>query len=118
VKHGSLNSRMKDFYDVWLLSRQFDFDGAKLAEAIRRTFSQRQIAIPARAAAFEPDFIAAKQVQWAAFHKRLQQAHVPESFGEVVSAVADFLVPLTTLLAENREIRMRWSAPGEWSRDK
>ncbi|MBW2593251.1 MAG: nucleotidyl transferase AbiEii/AbiGii toxin family protein [Deltaproteobacteria bacterium] len=33
VKLGMLNSRMKDFYDIWLLSRQFDFDGAKLAAA-------------------------------------------------------------------------------------
>jgi len=41
VKLGVLNSRMKDFYDIWLLSRQFDFDGAKLTEAIRLTFEQR-----------------------------------------------------------------------------
>ena len=30
VKLGVLNSRMKDFYDIWLLSRRFDFEGAKL----------------------------------------------------------------------------------------
>lgn len=35
VKLGTLNSRMKDFYDIWLLSRQFDFDGEILAAAIR-----------------------------------------------------------------------------------
>ncbi len=34
VKLGILNSRMKDFYDIWLLSRQFDFDGAQLTKAI------------------------------------------------------------------------------------
>jgi hypothetical protein len=34
VKLGLLYSRMKDFYDIWLLSRQFDFDGRILAEAI------------------------------------------------------------------------------------
>lgn len=34
VKLGVLNSRMKDFYDIWLLSRQFDFDGAELVEAV------------------------------------------------------------------------------------
>ena len=27
VKLGVLNSRVKDFYDVWLLTRQFDFEG-------------------------------------------------------------------------------------------
>jgi predicted nucleotidyltransferase component of viral defense system len=116
VKHGRLNSRMKDFYDVWLLSRQFDFDGAKLAEAIRLTFEQRQTAIPARAVAFEQDFIDAKKIQWAAFRRRLQQEHVPESFGEVVSAVADFLVPLTAALAQNIPFNMKWIAPGSWSR--
>ncbi len=34
VKLGTLNSRMKDFYDIWLLSRQFDFDGPTLAQAV------------------------------------------------------------------------------------
>ena len=38
VKLGLLNSRMKDFYDIWLMLRQFDFDGSKLTEALKRTF--------------------------------------------------------------------------------
>ena len=46
VKLGVLNSRMKDFYDIWLLSRQFDFDGANLAEAIRLTFERRDTSVP------------------------------------------------------------------------
>jgi predicted nucleotidyltransferase component of viral defense system len=41
VKLGELNSRMKDFYDIWLLSRQFNFAGNSLAEAIRLTFERR-----------------------------------------------------------------------------
>ncbi len=41
VKLRELNSRMKDFYDIWLLSRQFDFAGERLAEAIRLTFNRR-----------------------------------------------------------------------------
>ena len=53
VKLGVLNSRMKDFYDIWLLSRQFDFAGAKLAEAIRLTFERRETAVPAKVEAFE-----------------------------------------------------------------
>jgi predicted nucleotidyltransferase component of viral defense system len=118
VKHGRLNSRMKDFYDVWLLSRQFDFDGEKLAEAIRLTFGQRKAEIPAKASAFEQDFIDAKQVQWAAFRKRLQQEHVPEFFGEVVSAIEDFITPLTIRLVQNLPVSMHWSAPGSWSRQE
>ena len=41
VHLGSLNSRMKDFYDVWRLSQQFEFDDAVLSEAIRQTFDNR-----------------------------------------------------------------------------
>ena len=41
VKLGILNSRMKDFFDIWLMSRRFNFEGATLAEAISKTFSTR-----------------------------------------------------------------------------
>ncbi len=42
VKFGILNSRMKDFFDIWLMSRQFNFDGATLAEAISKTFPHEE----------------------------------------------------------------------------
>jgi hypothetical protein len=41
VKLGTLNSRLKDYFDVWALSRQFDFEGEVLSEAIAKTFSNR-----------------------------------------------------------------------------
>ena len=46
VKLGELNSRMKDFFDIWLLSRSFDFDGPRLCEAIEKTFKRRGTALP------------------------------------------------------------------------
>ncbi len=46
VKLGELNSRMKDFFDVWLLSRSFDFDGPRLCEAIDKTFKRRGTLLP------------------------------------------------------------------------
>jgi predicted nucleotidyltransferase component of viral defense system len=115
VKLGILNSRMKDFYDIWLLSRQFDFDGMKLAEAIRLTFERRGTSIAQRVEAFEKSFIDTKQVQWSAFHKRLQQDHAPRAFSEVVSVVEDFLAPLTSLIAQGSNQPLKWSAPGPWS---
>jgi Nucleotidyl transferase AbiEii toxin, Type IV TA system len=42
---GEINSRMKDFYDIWLLSRRFDFDGAILQKAIVATFQNRKTPI-------------------------------------------------------------------------
>ncbi len=67
VKLGVLNSRMKDFYDIWLLARLFDFDGAILAEAIRRTFEHRGTQLPSEIEAFSDSFIYSKQGQWTAF---------------------------------------------------
>jgi hypothetical protein len=46
VNLGILNSRMKDFYDVWSLSRVFDFTGETLSEAIEQNFKNRNTPIP------------------------------------------------------------------------
>ena len=115
VKLGILNSRMKDFYDIWLLSRQFNFDGAKLAEAIRRTFERRGTALPAEIEVFTEPFIVAKQTQWAAFRKRLQQNHVPSSFREIMASVSSFLSPIITALNLEKATPKIWTAPGPWT---
>ena len=115
VKLGMLNSRMKDFYDIWLLSRQFDFDGAKLAEAIRLTFERRGTELPAEIEAFTESFIEAKQTQWAAFRKRLGQDHVPASFRKIAASVDSFLSPIVVVLSSGRSIPTNWAAPGPWA---
>jgi predicted nucleotidyltransferase component of viral defense system len=116
VKLGMLNSRMKDFYDIWLLSRQFDFDGAKLAEAIRLTFERRGTELPAEIEAFTESFIEAKQTQWSAFRKRLGQDPVPASFRKIAAAADTFLSPIVVVLSSGRPIPTYWAAPGPWAR--
>lgn len=115
VKLGALNSRMKDFYDIWLLSRQFDFDGAKLTEAIRLTFERRGTKLPLEIEAFAEPFIKEKRTQWKAFCKRLQQDHVPSSFGEIVISVDRFLSPIVSALSANKPSPLKWIAPGPWT---
>ncbi len=115
VKLGVLNSRMKDFYDIWLLSRQFDFDGSKLAEAIRLTFERRETAVPAEVEAFEEIFIHAKQIQWAAFRQRLQQDHVPDSFHDIVLSVEAFLAPLASAICQGTPVAGKWTLQGHGS---
>lgn len=115
VKLGMMNSRMKDFYDIWLLSRQFDFDGARLTEAIRLTFERRSTKLPLKVEAFAEDFIEAKQSHWAAFRKRLQQDHVPTSFGEITASVDSFLSPIVAALSSDRPSPTNWIAPGPWA---
>jgi len=115
VKLGELNSRMKDFYDIWLLSRSFDFDGELLTEAVRLTFKQRNTELPQQIIAFTDRFMDAKQIQWSAFWGRLQQERVPDSFAEVVEAVQDFIAPVVSTLASGGQFSGKWPRAGPWS---
>jgi hypothetical protein len=108
---------MKDFYDLWQLSKQFDFDGETLAEAVRLTFERRERARSRSLAAFSSSFIETKQVQWDAFRRRGRLAQAPESFREVVTELEEFLVPLLTSFesADGQQIRRwRWIAAKGW----
>jgi hypothetical protein len=41
-----LNTRLKDFYDIWAIAGSFAFDGAVLSRAIQATFDRRQTPLP------------------------------------------------------------------------
>ena len=114
VKLGVLNSRMKDFYDIWLLSRQFHFEQVTLAEAIRLTFEQRGTVLPSDIDAFSETFIDTKQSQWTAFYKRLKQDHIPASFRDIVAEVESFLVPIVSSIFQETPTITSWSPAGPW----
>jgi predicted nucleotidyltransferase component of viral defense system len=115
VKRRELNSRMKDFYDIWLLSRQFNFDGTILSEAIKQTLKQRGTDLPDDIVAFSEQFMAEKQVQWTAFRKRLRLDGVPSDFSEVISAVKDFLAPIADSIRYGSLFTGRWTVSGRWT---
>lgn len=95
VHFGRANSRMKDFYDVWLLSKAYEFDEARLAKAIAATFERRRTEIPSEVPdALTPEFArdASKRRQWDAFVREL--AASPGSLERVVSDLAAFLMPM------------------------
>lgn len=94
VALGRANSRMKDFYDIWLLSRSFPFDNDRLARAIAATFERRETEIPADLPdALTPAFAEdeQKQRQWSAFLENV--ALRPGSLPEVIEGVAGFIMP-------------------------
>ena len=94
VALGRANSRMKDFYDVWLLSRSYAFESDGLARAIAATFARRNTPIPtgvpdALTSAFAED--PAKQRAWTSFVQNV--AFPVGSLAEVVRDLAGFLMP-------------------------
>jgi hypothetical protein len=93
------------------LSRQFDFNGSNLAEAIRRTFEKRKTNLTNEIVAFSDSFINEKKTQWSTFHRRLKQTHVPESFSDIVADIKKFLGPIIQALIANANIPSTWIAP-------
>ena len=114
LKLRELNSRMKDFYDIWSLSRHFGFEGKTLSEAIRLTLEQRGTKLPDKIVAFSQEFITTKQIQWNAFRKKLKQEHVPAEFENIVMQVKEFIGPIASALTSRKSPPSKWSAPGPW----
>jgi hypothetical protein len=81
IKLGLLNSRMKDFYDIWLMMRQFNFNGSDLVEALKRTFEHRKTDLPAGKPLFVEEIYDEKsdrQILWKAFLRKGNIKHAPE----------------------------------------
>jgi hypothetical protein len=98
VALGRANSRMKDFYDIWVLSRSFSFEGDRLARAIAATFSRRGTEIPAESPdALTRDFAEdeQKQRQWRTFAENV--ATDPGPLWRVLEDLAAFLMPAAGL---------------------
>lgn len=116
VKRGILNSRVKDFFDIWLLSRQFDFPGVMLAQAITETFANRGTTIVTEPVAFSEAYAndAARQTQWQGFIRKNRLQDLPASFAEIVGANAAFLTPIARALAGGENFKKIWQAPGPW----
>lgn len=91
---GELNTRMKDFFDVWMLCRHTDLTPENLQSAITRTFATRHTAIPDAPVCFSPTFAAAKQVQWEALLRRFPSHSAPTQLAEVVRDISVMVLPI------------------------
>lgn len=113
---GFANSRMKDFFDMWLVASEFDFDGETLAEAIKQTFAHRQTDMAARPAALTMAFAAgeSRQALWTAFVSRRLIAGAPTGLPTIIEVLIDFLLPVAEALAVGKKFSKRWHAGGPW----
>ncbi|MBU4484968.1 nucleotidyl transferase AbiEii/AbiGii toxin family protein [bacterium] len=108
VQLGMANSRMKDFYDIWVISQRFEFSGNVLSQSIQRTFERRRTPLPSETPlALTHEFTKdpAKQIQWKAFLRKnkLITDHEPElSF--VADHIKNFLLPLMQNTEENQQL--------------
>ena len=115
VIRGIANSRMKDFYDVWILASMFEFAGPRLSDAIAATFERRNTTLPsdpplALTEEFHND--AGKQTQWNAFLRKGRLKVQERDFGKVMSLLRDFLMPPSLALVQKKKFDAKW-CPGE-----
>ncbi len=119
VSLGMQNSRMKDFYDLWAIARNFDFDGEVLSSAIRNTFDRRRTELPTLGRVALPDeFIAdrTKQAQWSSF--LLKSGSAPVTLSEAAAVIEEFLAQPTLAAAAGRVFHGKWPPAGPWRETK
>lgn len=116
VSLGMANSRMKDFYDIYVLAKSFSFEGALLSRAIAATFARRKTMLPATTPlALLPEFSEdrLKQTQWLAFMHKSRLAQ-DASLTEVAEILRSFLMPPAQAALKREAFKARWPASGPW----
>lgn len=112
---GMLNSRMKDYFDLWVLARYTDFNGAVLSRAVAATFERRRTAIPNEVPiGLSDEFItdAQKEKQWQAFLRK--NAIDAMSLARVIADLRKFLLPVLAMVAAKGSLKVNWRAGETW----
>lgn len=116
VKLGLANSRMKDFWDISYLIKEFEFDGELLQKAIKATFAVRQTPVPQNlplaltAEFFENSLILPR---WNAFIKR-NRITTETDFAAVIQKLSEFFVPIIEAEAQKTVFTKVWNNKKKW----
>lgn len=102
------SSRMKDYYDIYYLANKFDFDGAILTEALKKTFANREHLFTAeqfeQILTFDND--AAMQKKWKAFVKKINTE--TDDFKMILDVIEKFLEEPFLASINNTEYSKQW----------
>ncbi len=97
VVRGIENSRMKDFYDLWCLTKKFKIEKEELLTAIEKTFHRRKTLFPDNEPiALTKDFALnkTKHIQWNAFIRKNQINTDNTEFIQIILYLNNFFVPI------------------------
>ena len=110
LQRFELTSRMKDFYDIYYLSRTFDFDGEKLKTALLKTLQNR--GTPYGEGSFARVLTLAEDedmnVKWRHFLRTLGSPEL--SFKSVTDAIGVFLQPVWDAMIQAQALPETWRA--------
>lgn len=117
VHLGETNSRMKDFYDICLVSRLLGFDGNILRQAIVKTFNRRETTFPKSIPlVFLPDFYddSQKKIQWKAFIRKAKVDVQVGSLGSAIDEVSRFIMPVLDAIRADTDFNKYWRPSEGW----
>ena len=116
TKLGLLNSRMKDYYDLALLTPMYPFNGEIWYAAIVATFRHRGTKIEAEPIGLSEAYYAdpARAIQWRAFVRRSRFTEQRDDLKELVLEVRQFALPLLAAAADEKFFEARWRPGGPW----
>ena len=113
---AELNSRMKDFYDIWILNHEYPFQGAVLQESITATCTRRSTPLSSRGLVFSKEFAdrSDKQAQWTTFLRKTQITGIPEDFPVIMEGMRKFLHPVAEASEKQMGFEKEWLPGGPW----
>lgn len=114
IKLAMANTRLKDFFDLWILSTYADFDGTTLQQALVATLTRRKTALDSDPVGLSDAFAGdpAKQTQWNAFVRK-NKLNAPDLLS-VVATLRHFLLPVLNAASNGEGFNQRWLAKGPW----
>jgi predicted nucleotidyltransferase component of viral defense system len=116
VRHAQLNSRMKDYYDIWLISETFDFDGESLQKAIETTFKKRDMELPVeRPVALTVEFASVNQVRWSNFLKKMNlETNESNDLVDIIEKIWIFLQHPLLVSIDKMKSNKHWTPHKGW----
>lgn len=115
IRHGDLNSRMKDYYDIWLISETFEFDGGSLQKAIEVTFNNRNTDIPnERPSSMSAEFARTSQTRWINFLNKSGLDRRAGDFENVLDSIWKFLEQPVKSAVNQTLLTSKWIPQKGW----
>ncbi len=109
---GMANSRMKDFFDIWMLVTNFEFDGMLLQSAIQRTFKNRDTDLPTeKHIIFTDEFADNKTTSWNAFSRNIRENNAVTT-NQVITVLREFFFPILHASQQGIMLKKKWR--GKW----
>lgn len=115
VQLGVINTRLKDYFDLWFFAQHFDFDGRLLSLTIRNTFQRRGTPLPMSIPEGLTDAFATdtgRTAAWRAFWRKTVTSQTFIALDDLIKVITAFVLPPALATADEAAFDKRWSRGG------